>query len=378
VFSAVKIVIDGEVFHWQKRGGVSRIYTEILPRLRALDPDLRISVVVQGLPRSRVLSELRARIEYIPSVPVRLRPWVVRYHLGPKVDALTAELYWRLSKADVFHPTYYTWRPVSAPGFCFVYDMMFELFPDIFDRKYGDMIRSRKKAAIEQARLVLCISETTRRDVVNLLRVPETKCRVVHLAGFSDRKLENMKAVRTEHDKPFLLYVGDYKMAYKNFEFLLECLGSRGFAEFSEFDLVVAAPYMPTEEEFTRYSRLIGMNRVRFLTGCDDKQLIRLYSGCSVFVLPSLYEGFGIPVLEALSVGAPVACSHCSALREVGRASVCYFDPRSPRDLCSALGRALSEGRNAPRVESRQREAARFSWDRTARGFCAAIKDVAG
>lgn len=46
--------------------------------------------------------------------------------------------------------------------------------------------------------------------------------------------------------------------------------------------------------------------RVHFLQGVSDAELVNLYAECAAFVLPSGKEGFGIVFLEAMFFGAPV------------------------------------------------------------------------
>jgi phosphatidyl-myo-inositol dimannoside synthase len=51
-------------------------------------------------------------------------------------------------------------------------------------------------------------------------------------------------------------------------------------------------------------------DRVHFLRGIGDSELIALYQQCEAFVLPSGKEGFGIVFLEAMFFGAPVIAAH--------------------------------------------------------------------
>jgi glycosyltransferase involved in cell wall biosynthesis len=56
-------------------------------------------------------------------------------------------------------------------------------------------------------------------------------------------------------------------------------------------------------------------DRVHFLRGISDAQMIDVYRHCEAFVLPSGKEGFGIVFLEAMFFGAPViAASEKGAL----------------------------------------------------------------
>lgn len=60
-------------------------------------------------------------------------------------------------------------------------------------------------------------------------------------------------------------------------------------------------------------------DRVHFLTGVSDAQLVSLFEQCIAFVLPSGKEGFGIVFLEAMYFGAPVV-----AAREKGATDVVH------------------------------------------------------
>jgi glycosyltransferase involved in cell wall biosynthesis len=98
-----------------------------------------------------------------------------------------------------------------------------------------------------------------------------------------------------------------------------------------------------------------------------DDELRWLYENCAAMIYPSLFEGFGMPVLEALSLGAPVLCSHTSSLPEVGGDAAIYFDPGSPLDIAAAMRRFAAEqwDRNSLK-DAALRQAADFSWRKSA------------
>jgi glycosyltransferase involved in cell wall biosynthesis len=86
-----------------------------------------------------------------------------------------------------------------------------------------------------------------------------------------------------------------------------------------------------------------------------------------------LYEGFGLPPLEAMACGTPTITSNVSSLPEVVGDAALTVDPTSVPDLAAALRRLLTDP--AAQAHYRARglaQAARFSWDRTAR----ATRDV--
>src|SRR4029453_18011105 len=90
--------------------------------------------------------------------------------------------------------------------------------------------------------------------------------------------------------------------------------------------------------------------------------------GADAFVYPSVYEGFGLPVLEAMSRGIPVVASTTSALPEVTGDAALGVNPRSVREIAAAIASLVGDVALAERLAAAGRlQAARFSWDETAR-----------
>lgn len=111
-----------------------------------------------------------------------------------------------------------------------------------------------------------------------------------------------------------------------------------------------------------------SVQSVVFLGPVPNDDLPALYAGAMLFVFPSLYEGFGLPSLEAMACGTPVVCSNTSSLPEVVREAAIMVDPLDAEGLAAAMERALRD--QALREEMREKglkQAAKFSWERTAR-----------
>lgn len=373
----IRLAIDGEAFCWNPNRGIPRVYREHLSRVCAREEDIAVSVAVQADPMPEFLSTINASVDSIPFVPATWRPWRLWSRLAPSVNERLVRNYWRRKKMDVFHSTAYRLPPPGVPSVCLVHDMIPELFPDTFPGRPGEVMRERRKAVFERATLILCVSRNTRHDLVRLLGIDDAICRVAHDAAFlSGAAIRDDGELHSGH--PFLLYVGGYRIPYKNFRFILRCLGGAGCSEFSCYDLVVVGPEKPTPRELSEYASLMPLDRLHFLTGCSDDRLSGLYRRCSALVFPSRYEGFGLPLVEALSVGAPVVCSTAKAVQEVGGDAVCFFDPDSPEEFRSALRCALNAGRGADAVQRRTERAGLYSWDRSAAVFAQAIRDAAG
>ncbi|MDD5521923.1 MAG: glycosyltransferase family 1 protein [Kiritimatiellae bacterium] len=273
--------------------------------------------------------------------------------------------------------TYYTTPPVGLPSVCVVYDMIMERYPELFTDDGAKKLVWQKRQAIKQAERVLCISENTQKDVIELTGVSRAKCLVVYPAPFvTSQSRVDAESVAETNREPFLLYVGDYHTPHKNFSFLLKSLGSVLTNELPFKRLIVVSPVEPTSSDLKSFAGLIRPERLEFITDCDDRKLMFFYKTCTAFVYPSLYEGFGIPVVEALSCGAPVVCSNTSSLPEVGGDAVYYFNPTSVDDFAVALKKALSDGRTPEKLLQRIGQTEKFSWDKTALVFLEVLENV--
>jgi len=108
-----------------------------------------------------------------------------------------------------------------------------------------------------------------------------------------------------------------------------------------------------------------------------EADLPALYSGATLFVFPSLYEGFGLPVLEAMACGTPVVCSNTSSLPEIVGEAALTFDPLDVTEMAAKIEEVLHN--EALREEMREkglRQAAKFSWERTAQETLEVYREV--
>jgi glycosyltransferase involved in cell wall biosynthesis len=133
------------------------------------------------------------------------------------------------------------------------------------------------------------------------------------------------------------------------------------------------------EEIFATAERL-GLTqpgRVAFLGRVPDEQLPLWYNVATVLAYPSLYEGFGLPALEAMSCGTPVLASNGSSLPEVVGSGGLLLDPNDEAAWFDAMRAVLSnEPLRAELGEKALRQAAKFSWTRSARETAAVYQRV--
>lgn len=216
----------------------------------------------------------------------------------------------------------------------------------------------------KRVRLVLTVSEFSRKELVHRLRLPSHRIAVIPegcdhiLVSPPDTAILDSHGLR---DCRFLLTVGS-SAPHKNHSTLLRAMG---FLPRREFRLVVTGPANP--RVFAAQSAATNSPLVTHVGYVTDAQLRALYEHATAFVFPSLYEGFGLPVLEAMACGCPVAASRLEPLREVGGDAVMYFDPRDPSDIAKSVALILASPEMRAHMRQKALERAKeFSWERAA------------
>jgi glycosyltransferase involved in cell wall biosynthesis len=361
----LEVIVDGVIFQFQSRGGVSRVFSEILPRMCEQDESLRITLLtregrapLQPLPVHPLITR-RA----VPHLDPYLRPGRLWGRYAPAVKRLMNKLWVGDGAGKIWHSTYFTqpdqWRGAQVVT---VHDMIYERYPDRFNEPHDDQFREQKRHAVQDAAAIICVSETTRRDVQHYYGVSSDKTFVVPLAHSATfRPLENGATGET---RPYLLYVGR-RAHYKNFDLLLEAYST--WSGRDAVDLIVVGDRGWTPDEERHLADLSLGSKVQLLTDVSDEQLRMLYGRAAAFVYPSLYEGFGIPLLEALACGCPVVSSDIPSSREVAGDCATYFELSSSEGLRAAIERVVADGPNETRRAAGIARAATFSWDETAR-----------
>jgi glycosyltransferase involved in cell wall biosynthesis len=226
------------------------------------------------------------------------------------------------------------------------------------------------------ARMVITISEWSKRDLVEIYRLPPERIQVTYL-GY-DKELYNGSPPDGEASaallerfgirRPFILHHGMVQLR-KNVHRLIEAW-DRIVERNRSFDvqLVLAGPMGLGHERILNVRESSRNRRQIIVTGAlPDAELALLVKNASLCVIPSLYEGFGLPMVEAMACGVPTVASNSSCIPEVSGGILEYFDPHSIEEMGETILRALvdSELRNRLRSLGLIR-AAQFSWGRCA------------
>jgi len=213
--------------------------------------------------------------------------------------------------------------------------MIHELFPEYFSPT--DLTPYFKRKVIEEARHIIAISESTKNDLMRLMRVPEDKISVIYHGLFEPTIYLNQDdevGIKVNSEKQYVLYVGE-RGAYKNFYRFILAIESI-MKRHTNLHVVCAGGGSFGSAELEYLTRLNISDRVVQMT-VDELKLKKLYKDALFFCYPSLYEGFGLPILEAFAYGCPVVVSNTSCFAEVGGNAAKYFNPYHIDDMIDAF-----------------------------------------
>jgi len=271
---------------------------------------------------------------------------------GDRLSTLVRDGVWypfllgRNEVADVLHcPTYRGPVRPRVPFVVTVHDVAVLRHPEAFNRwtrSYSPRVVPR---VLRAARQVIAVSEFTRRELIELLGVPEARIHVVPNA-VEDEFTQDGPA---EHGE-YVLAVGTLEPR-KNLDRLVEA----GRHVHTELRIVGARGWGGVE---------VTGNGVRWLGEVSDAQLARLYRGAACVAYPSLYEGFGIPVLEAMACGAPVVTTRGTAMEEVADGAAVLVDAHDPAEIAAGIAQAVAD--RAQLVAKGLERARLFRWDAVA------------
>lgn len=356
----MRIAFDYHVHSLLEYGGIARYVSELAREL-AQNPNHEVGVIAP-LYSSKYLRDHTGRLRIIGVGVPRFRKTGRALRL---VNRALAPRFLRMFGPGIVHETgYASFRsaPRGVRVVLTVYDMIHERCADLFSPR--DRTPEWKRLAIDRADHVICISESTRRDVLEMVDIGQERTSVVHL-GFNAASVPTGDTETRAGSRPFILYVGA-RSKYKNFEGALE-----GYAQSlrlrREVDFLCFGGGPPQGRERDLRERLrLGEDRIRFVSG-GDAELSGLYREARALVYPSLYEGFGVPLLEAMAHDCPVAASATSSIPEVAGDAAVLFDPSDTHAMSSAMERVVFDEETRRSLTQRGRERVKaFSWGRCA------------
>ncbi len=291
-----------------------------------------------------------------------------------------------IRKADVFHVSGVLGKIPRGPMIsATVHDLTAWRVPGHHRRSQVQADLSFAERILRHADGLIAVSESTRNDALEILRIDPRKVCVIYPGvdpryfNVSDADVESAKtALRLQ--RPWFLFAGTIEPR-KNVDSLLDAwmLLPEGFRR--EIDLIIAG--MPGWDFRITLNRLrqmtVDQTGVRYIGPVAEKHLPGLTAGALALVYPSYYEGFGFPVAQAMAARCPVITSNISSLPEITGQAALLADPGSPAEIAAAMTRLANSPalRESLSHEGRER-AGMFSWQNAAEQSVRFFRNMTG
>ena len=275
--------------------------------------------------------------------------------------------------ADFYHATnHYLPLKRSSKAVVTIHDLIFLIAPEAHFAETHDFFARKVPAFARSCARIIAISESTRADIVERLKVPIERIDVIPWAV--DKKIFSpgvdasalRERLKRAHgiDAPYFFAVSCSE-GRKNTPRVLEAFAR--FAEKNPRHHLVVRWNCPAEIK-ARFQRGNLAQSIHFCAPVDDEGLADLYRGAAAMIFPSLYEGFGLPILETMSCGTPVITARNSSLPEVAGDAARYVDPVEVDSIVEAFEDFENDTLRVRDLrEMGLVQAEKFSWEQTAR-----------
>lgn len=305
IIDKIDITLDCIIFGLQRFGGISNYWAKLVDGVIS-DSTVSGALILPSKSIYNGFNEewsahKKNRIEALPSSISRYFP------VG--LDSST----------NVLHTSYYR-LPINPikKYIVTVYDFTYERYRIGLPR----YIHTKQKlASIRRADSVICISESTKNDVIEFCpNIDSSKLHVIPLSVDKNLFFPELHPIYTNMDRT-VLFVGQ-RGGYKRFDLAIDAL----YASRNLILGIVGPPLTVDEKVFL--SKRLG-SRWHEFGPISTSDLRALYSSAYAFIFPSDYEGFGLPILEAMACGCPVIAAGLSSLPEVGKGAAHYANSQN-------------------------------------------------
>lgn len=256
-----------------------------------------------------------------------------------------------------------------------IHDLGFLRAPALYDPSDVRRLRSATARSVRLATRILTVSEFSKREIMDVYRVPAGRITVTPLAAdtaaFHPLAEDEVRRVRDAYrlGPHYFLCVGRIERkknpltAVRAFEMFKERRGAG-----DPYELVFVGSPGFGFDEVKRYLQFHPLrDHVRFLPYLPEAEVAALMNGATAFLFPSWYEGFGIPSVEAMACGTAVIASDIPVHREVLGDAALFVPPSQTEAWAEAMRRVVEEsGLRANLRERGPKRATLYSWEKTA------------
>lgn len=283
---------------------------------------------------------------------------------------LSLELF--INKIDIlFIPAHIV--PVFHPQktIVVIHGLEYEFYPKAYSLWERIYMRWSIKFSCKWARKIIAVSQNTKKDLINLYKIPAEKIDVIY-EGYSDNEIYNLepekqKNIQSEIQKynPYVLFIGRIEER-KNIVGIINAFEILKEKFKIPHNLILAGrPGYEYEKIKLKIKNSVFKKNIIEAGYISDEEKWELLKSADVFLFPTFYEGFGIPILEAQSVGVPVIASNNSSIPEVIGNRDTLVDCKNIKEISELAHRLISDNifRNDI-IEKGYKNVKRFDWDK--------------
>jgi len=352
----LKILFSNKIFFEQKYGGISRYFYTVFEKF--IEKNITFKVIAP-IYKNLYLKSLNASYKkgiFIPRYPLN-------YSLK-KLNNFISNKFINSCDYNILHDTYFSSHILDIKNkkkIVTIHDLIHEKFSKYYNSR--DII-STKREIFKKIDKFICVSESTKEDLLKIYDIQENKISVIyhgsdHLdkisVDTSKKKFEFLKKI----NKPFILYVGN-RYRYKNFQTLVRAFNNSSLIK-NNFQIIFFGGESISKKESQLYDELKLSKKILHLRG-DDEILKHLYFSAQVMVSTSVDEGFGLNILEALRYGCIVLAKDIKVFREIYNDKLTYFNDEESLQFslekCLQLKKHQNETKNNKFFE-------KFTWEKT-------------
>lgn len=348
----MKIVLDNIIFSLQRSGGASVVWQQHLKRLLH-DNDFQCSIIEYTTANNNLFRrELRIDKNIIEENTSNF--------LGFK---RYLDLRSEMKEKHLFHSSHYRLQNgKNVTNVTTVHDFTYEYYRKGIRQKVHSW---QKYKAINGAKGVICISNSTKNDLLKFLpNFDKNKIKVIY--NGVDENFKPLPAnFKTDCILPFevknyAIYVGDRKSSHKNFNMAVEA------CSLAKIPLLMIGGGSLDDNELLYLKLQLGDLNFECITGVSNEDLNYYYNNAKVLLYPSLYEGFGIPIVEAQKAGCPVIAINISSISEVMGNMYLALDVPSSTGIADRI-KEISSNKNLVQesIEIGFEKSKSFSWQKT-------------
>ncbi len=374
VAPGMRILVDLRLLSKGGTSGIEEYARNLLNNLFALDKRNEYNLFYNGFQKVSLTSNLQlpaSNCKIIDwRIPNKILDFSSRFLRWPAIDKF-------IPTDAIFSPHFNILKTKKAPRVITFHDLSFLHHPYFFSpkQKFWHWLQDYRAQAMAAER-VIAVSEFTKSDLVNLLKIPPEKIAVIY-SGVSD-SFRKMPVQDDRLNFPYILYLGTLEPR-KNVLAIIRAFNIlKSDLKFFDFKLVLAGKPGWLYRTILREVQNSPYKDDIILWGSiSDHDRVSLYNLARVFVYPSFFEGFGFPPLEAQACGCPVVVADRTSLPEVVGDSALRVNPWKIDELSEAIKQAVfNDDLKREMITKGLENVKRFNWRDTAAKVLSCLENL--